>query len=260
MPHQSEIAFGFLDPQVVVRGCHLIPAFSHGRTTEYLPKSIARPEAASDQDWRFYYVNMLSIETCLCDTTKRQRQRQLADLRHNLFGRHPGRLLYSRYRPDPAPICKPNRLPLFRPLNRDIKTGPQTLKNASRSPSTTASELAATFSALGLTMAVVTVTVTHHPHSPAASDEHCRIRPRAGPFSRLDTPLTVGVVCASTDRIATAKPSLCYWLLPSPVVFCLNESSTTTSISSATAGWAQSTANFATNDILNTSTLKAAGP
>jgi hypothetical protein len=50
-------AFGFLDPDQVVRGIHLIPAFTHGRTGELLPPSIARPAGEID-DWKLYYVNM----------------------------------------------------------------------------------------------------------------------------------------------------------------------------------------------------------
>lgn len=47
-------AFGFVDPAHIIRGCHLIPAFSHGRTDEYLPPSIVRdPEG----DWRVFYAN-----------------------------------------------------------------------------------------------------------------------------------------------------------------------------------------------------------
>jgi hypothetical protein len=52
-------AFGFLDPQHVIRGVHLIPAFSHGRTGSLLqPKSIARSASEGDEDWQFYYVGM----------------------------------------------------------------------------------------------------------------------------------------------------------------------------------------------------------
>jgi len=32
-------AFGFVDPDVVIRGVHLIPGFEHGRTNELLPES-----------------------------------------------------------------------------------------------------------------------------------------------------------------------------------------------------------------------------
>ena len=32
VPESDEHAFGFLDPSLVIRGCHLIPSFSNGRT------------------------------------------------------------------------------------------------------------------------------------------------------------------------------------------------------------------------------------
>lgn len=50
-------AFGFLDPQHIIRGVHLIPAFSHGRTREALGPSIIRHTSENDEDWLFYYVN-----------------------------------------------------------------------------------------------------------------------------------------------------------------------------------------------------------
>ncbi|KAG6380707.1 hypothetical protein JVT61DRAFT_5085 [Boletus reticuloceps] len=54
-------AFGFLDPDSVVRGIHLIPAFGFNRTDELLGLSQARrmqDEDNSGQDWKYYYVNM----------------------------------------------------------------------------------------------------------------------------------------------------------------------------------------------------------
>lgn len=52
-------AFGFLDPQDVIRGVHLIPAFHHGRTVDLLPpSSIARPGSDNHEDWKYFYVNM----------------------------------------------------------------------------------------------------------------------------------------------------------------------------------------------------------
>ena len=54
-------AFGFLDPDSVVRGVHLIPAFAHSPTDELLGPTFARRKGDScgdDSDWRFYYVNM----------------------------------------------------------------------------------------------------------------------------------------------------------------------------------------------------------
>ena len=52
------LAFGFLDPSLIIRGCHLIPAFAHGRTKDLLPPSLARLNAENDTDSTFYYVNM----------------------------------------------------------------------------------------------------------------------------------------------------------------------------------------------------------
>ncbi|KAF8802003.1 hypothetical protein BYT27DRAFT_7226594 [Phlegmacium glaucopus] len=57
------LPFGFLDPLHVVRGCHLIPAFHHGRTEDLLPPSIARLEIENDEDWLYYYVNIYGVNT-----------------------------------------------------------------------------------------------------------------------------------------------------------------------------------------------------
>ncbi|KAI0708940.1 hypothetical protein C8T65DRAFT_740004 [Cerioporus squamosus] len=54
VPHTAGSPFGFVDPSHVLRACHLIPAFRHGRTTGYLPPSIARKPSG---DWRYYSVN-----------------------------------------------------------------------------------------------------------------------------------------------------------------------------------------------------------
>ena len=52
-------AFGFLDPSLVIRGCHLIPAFGGGRTASLLRAgpSLGRTPCEVD-DWSAYYVNM----------------------------------------------------------------------------------------------------------------------------------------------------------------------------------------------------------
>ncbi|KAG8958574.1 hypothetical protein FRC03_009004 [Tulasnella sp. 419] len=47
-------AFGFVDPCDVVRACHLIPAFSKGRTKDLLDSSFIRD---TDGDFRFFFVN-----------------------------------------------------------------------------------------------------------------------------------------------------------------------------------------------------------
>jgi len=50
--------FGFLDPALIIRGAHLIPAFAFGRTSEILGPSIARLNNEGNEDWKYYYVNM----------------------------------------------------------------------------------------------------------------------------------------------------------------------------------------------------------
>lgn len=54
---QDPDAFGFLDPELVIRGVHLIPAFADGRTKELLGRSIARQPTEKHEDWRYFYVN-----------------------------------------------------------------------------------------------------------------------------------------------------------------------------------------------------------
>ncbi|KIJ07352.1 hypothetical protein PAXINDRAFT_121100, partial [Paxillus involutus ATCC 200175] len=57
-PGDEDFAFGFVDPNDVLRGIHLIPAFAHHRTSSLLPPSIARQKSENDEDWNWYYVNM----------------------------------------------------------------------------------------------------------------------------------------------------------------------------------------------------------
>jgi len=51
-------AFGFLDPQDVLRAAHLLPGFRYGRTQALLPRSLARWKSEGDEDWACYHVNM----------------------------------------------------------------------------------------------------------------------------------------------------------------------------------------------------------
>ncbi|KAK7442067.1 hypothetical protein VKT23_016343 [Stygiomarasmius scandens] len=53
-------AFGFVDPACVIRAVHLIPAFSLGRTSEFLGPSMARLESENDEDWYRYYIGMFA--------------------------------------------------------------------------------------------------------------------------------------------------------------------------------------------------------
>ena len=55
----SPAAFGFLDPSLVIRACHLIPAFADGRTDTLLRQGPSAARVAGDtDDWASYYVNM----------------------------------------------------------------------------------------------------------------------------------------------------------------------------------------------------------
>lgn len=56
--HEDNGAFGFIDPSDVIRAIHLIPAFKLGKSSEFLPPSIARREDEGDGDYVRYYVSM----------------------------------------------------------------------------------------------------------------------------------------------------------------------------------------------------------
>ncbi|KAF8146368.1 hypothetical protein K438DRAFT_510459 [Mycena galopus ATCC 62051] len=82
IPGDDPLAFDFLNPDEVIRGVHLIPAFAHGRTHDLLQRSISpeddeewfeEPDDDSagwrsialeneknheDGEWRYHYVNM----------------------------------------------------------------------------------------------------------------------------------------------------------------------------------------------------------
>ncbi|KII82710.1 hypothetical protein PLICRDRAFT_120409 [Plicaturopsis crispa FD-325 SS-3] len=59
VPDTDESAFGFLDPSLVIRGCHLIPAFVDGRTSDLLRCEHSAGRAADEvDDWEAFYVNM----------------------------------------------------------------------------------------------------------------------------------------------------------------------------------------------------------
>jgi len=50
-------AFTFLDPDHIIRGVHLIPAFAHGKSSHALGPSLARLPSEMDEDWLYFYVN-----------------------------------------------------------------------------------------------------------------------------------------------------------------------------------------------------------
>ncbi|KAI0076042.1 hypothetical protein K474DRAFT_1708449 [Panus rudis PR-1116 ss-1] len=55
IPESDPEAFGFVDPDDVIRAVHLIPAFALGRTDTLLKgNSVAR---VGGKDWKYFYVN-----------------------------------------------------------------------------------------------------------------------------------------------------------------------------------------------------------
>jgi len=74
----SADAFGFVDPDNIIRGVHLIPAFAFGSTDELLGPSKARRKLDGApngyHDWNYYFVNMYvswvlpSIPVMVCDS------------------------------------------------------------------------------------------------------------------------------------------------------------------------------------------------
>ena len=57
----DEFTFTFLDPGQVIRGAHIMPAFSEGHTSTLLPvtKSVAQVLNPDEtDDWVNFYVNM----------------------------------------------------------------------------------------------------------------------------------------------------------------------------------------------------------
>lgn len=58
VPDTDDSAFGFLDPSLVLRGCHLVPAFAAGRTSDLLQTASLTAARLPDEtdDWANYYV------------------------------------------------------------------------------------------------------------------------------------------------------------------------------------------------------------
>ena len=55
VPESPTDSFGFLDPSVVIRSAHLIPAFEFGFSKKLL--SVSSYWDTSDGDWESYYIN-----------------------------------------------------------------------------------------------------------------------------------------------------------------------------------------------------------
>ncbi|CAA7270388.1 unnamed protein product [Cyclocybe aegerita] len=61
VPSTIDGAFGFLDPTHVIRGCHLIPAYAHGRSQDLLPVRTSDARCLmpdEEDDWTNFYVNL----------------------------------------------------------------------------------------------------------------------------------------------------------------------------------------------------------
>lgn len=59
VPDDDALAFGFLDPSLIIRGCHLIPAFNEGRTSDLLTALLTAGRPAGEtEDWVAFFVNM----------------------------------------------------------------------------------------------------------------------------------------------------------------------------------------------------------
>ncbi|KAJ7697053.1 hypothetical protein B0H17DRAFT_1197774 [Mycena rosella] len=56
IPNSDPTAYGFVDPDEVIRGAHLVPAFAHGPTEPVSYTSLARRKDEFD-DWLYHYVN-----------------------------------------------------------------------------------------------------------------------------------------------------------------------------------------------------------
>ncbi|KAF8239970.1 hypothetical protein L208DRAFT_1556305, partial [Tricholoma matsutake] len=58
VPDTDKGTFGFLDPSLVIRGCHLVPCFANGRTSGLLHTSTltAAHHPDESEDWANYYV------------------------------------------------------------------------------------------------------------------------------------------------------------------------------------------------------------
>ena len=68
VPDTDPLAFGFLDPSLVIRATHLIPTFNDGRTAGLLATSptVGRPPDETD-DWAAFFVSMYVFQSVYVD-------------------------------------------------------------------------------------------------------------------------------------------------------------------------------------------------
>ena len=57
VPSDEEGAFGFLDPNDVIRGAHLIPCFNKGTIASLLAALVSRWDYPSNANWKYRYIN-----------------------------------------------------------------------------------------------------------------------------------------------------------------------------------------------------------
>lgn len=57
VPNDDEGAFGFLDPEDVIRGSHLIPGFNHQYVVHPSEDFASKWDCPPDDNWCYYYVN-----------------------------------------------------------------------------------------------------------------------------------------------------------------------------------------------------------
>lgn len=57
VPSLEDNAFGFLDPEDVIRGAHLIPGFHHKRRHPSISDPVSIWDHKKESDWRAYYIN-----------------------------------------------------------------------------------------------------------------------------------------------------------------------------------------------------------
>ena len=57
VPHMDPLAFRFLDPSLVLQGCHLVPAFADGKTLDLLLVMHSATRSPDEhEDWVAFYV------------------------------------------------------------------------------------------------------------------------------------------------------------------------------------------------------------
>ena len=56
-PSLEDGAFGFLDPDDVIRGAHFVPCFKEGLIVDPPATSVSKWDYAPDANWQYYYAN-----------------------------------------------------------------------------------------------------------------------------------------------------------------------------------------------------------